>query len=97
MIINNYADSAEHDPECSYTEEIRAAIEDFNDLDDEQKKKCVLASMDVKTLVRVVACAVTETKCPLLTALFLFLSFFSPGYFSPRRGYRRVPKFCMGF
>ena len=53
-------------------------------------------------LVRVVACAVTETKCPLLTALFslLSLSLLSlspPGYFSPRRGYRRVPKFCMGF
>ena len=38
------------------------------------------------------------TKCPLLTALFSILSLFSPpGYFSPRRGYRRVPKFCMGF
>jgi hypothetical protein len=34
------------------------------------------------------------TKCPLLMALFLFLSFSPPGYFSPRRGYRRVPKFC---
>jgi hypothetical protein len=33
------------------------------------------------------------TKCPLLMALFLFLSFSPPGYFSPRRGYRRVPKF----
>jgi hypothetical protein len=32
------------------------------------------------------------TKCPLLMALFLFLSFSPPGYFSPRRGYRRVPK-----
>ena len=50
MIINNYADSAEHDPECSSTEEMRAAIEDFNDLDDEQKKECVLVSMDVKAL-----------------------------------------------
>ena len=40
-----------------------------------------------------------RTKSPLLTALFLFLSssFFPPGYFSPRRGNHRVPKFCMGF
>ena len=45
-------------------------------------------------LVQVVACAVTVTKCPLLTALFFFSP---PGYFSPRRGYRRVLKFCMGF
>ena len=55
-----------------------------------------------KILVRVVACAVTETKCPLLMAFFSLLSSLSlslspPGYFSPRRGYRRVPKFCMGF
>ena len=36
-------------------------------------------------------------KCPLLTALFFSLSLFSPpGYFSPRRGYHRVLKFCMG-
>ena len=35
------------------------------------------------------------TKCPLLTAVSFF--FFLPGYFSPRRGYRRVPKVCMGF
>ena len=27
----------------------------------------------------------------------LSLSLSPPGYFSPRRGYRRVPKFCMGF
>ena len=50
MMINNYADSAEHDPECSSTEEMRAAIEDFNDLDDEQKKECLLVSMDEKAL-----------------------------------------------
>ena len=38
--------------------------------------------------------AVTEKKCPLLMAFFLF----SPlGYFSVRRGYRRVPTFCIGF
>ena len=27
----------------------------------------------------------------------IFSSLSPPGYFSPRRGYRRVPKFCMGF
>ena len=37
-----------------------------------------------------VACAVTETKCPLITALFS-LSLSPPGYFSTGRGYRRVP------
>ena len=56
--------------------------------------------VSIEELVRVVVCAVTETKCPLLTALFSLFSLLSlspPGYFSPRRGYRRVPKFCMGF
>ena len=33
------------------------------------------------------------TKCPLLTAFFLFLL----GYFSPRRDNRRVLKFCVWF
>ena len=38
------------------------------------------------------------TKCPLLMALFSLLSSLSsPGYFSPRRGYFTVPKFCVGF
>jgi hypothetical protein len=56
-----------------------------------------VSQLRVEQLVRVVA-FVNETKCPLLTVLFLFLlSFFPPGYFSPRRGYRRVPKFFMGF
>ena len=36
------------------------------------------------------------TKCPILTAFFFSLSL-SRSYFSPRRGYHRVPKFCMGF
>ena len=36
------------------------------------------------------------TKCPLLTAFFLFSLFPRLGYFSPRRSYRRVSKFCMG-
>ena len=44
-----------------------------------------------------VACAVTETNCPLLTSLFFSLLSLSRGYFSARRGYRMVPKFCMGF
>ena len=37
------------------------------------------------------------TKCTLLTALFLFLSFSPPGYFSSGGGYPRVLKLCMGF
>ena len=36
------------------------------------------------------------TKCPLLTAFSLSLSF-SRRYFSPRRSNHGVPKFCMGF
>ena len=34
------------------------------------------------------------TKCPLLTAISS--SSLWESYFSPRRGYCRVPKFCMG-
>ena len=34
------------------------------------------------------------TFCTLLTALSFFFSY---TYFSPKRGYRRVLKFCMGF
>ena len=39
--------------------------------------------------------ALHGSKCPLLMAFFS-LSFFCLGYFSPRRGYCRVLKFCMG-
>ena len=38
----------------------------------------------------------SETKCPLYLVYFFFLSFCAT-YFSPRRVYRRVQKFCMGF
>jgi hypothetical protein len=38
------------------------------------------------------ACAVTE-----LSVHYKQRYFSPPGYFSPRRSYRRVPKFCMGF
>jgi hypothetical protein len=49
-------------------------------------------------LVRAACVHCHGTKCPLLTA-FLSLSFFffCITYFSPRRGYRRVLKCCMGF
>ena len=41
----------------------------------------------------------SETKCPLYLWLFFFFFFllFSATYFSPRRSYCMVPKFCMGF
>ena len=40
----------------------------------------------------------SETKCPLYLVLLFFSSFsFCATYFSPRRVYHRVPKFCMGF
>ena len=47
-------------------------------------------------LVRAACVCCHGTKCSLLKALFLFLSF-GPGHFSPRRGYHRVLKFCIGF
>ena len=45
------------------------------------------------------ACAVTELSVHYLRRFCLFLSSSSlrPCYFSPRRGYRRGSKFCMGF
>ena len=45
------------------------------------------------SLVRAACVRFHGTKWPLLTAFFLFSL---PGYFSPRGGYRRVKKFCMG-
>jgi hypothetical protein len=48
-------------------------------------------------LVRAACMCCHWTKCPLLTVWFLLLLSFRQGYFSPRRVYRRVLKFCMGF
>ena len=52
-------------------------------------------------LVRAACMRCHGTKCPLLKAVFfssLSLFLFSAWvYFSPRRGYRRVLKFCIGF
>ena len=52
----------------------------------------------LKKLIRAACLRCHETKCTLLTAFFFsFFLFLCYTYFSPRRGYRRVPKFCMGF
>ena len=48
-------------------------------------------------LVRAACVRCHATKCPLLTAFFSLSLFFRGCYFSPRRSYRRVPKFSMGF
>ena len=50
--------------------------------------------LNSKMLARAACMRCHVTECPLLTALVLFL--LQPGYFSPRRSYRRVLKFCMG-
>ena len=47
-------------------------------------------------LVQAVCVCCHRTKCPLLTAFFSLSSSLCLRYFSPRRGKRRVPKFCMG-
>ena len=50
MIINHYADSADHTHECDSSEDMRAAFEEFNDSDIEQKELFRIVSMDVKAL-----------------------------------------------
>ena len=49
-IINNYADCEENNTECRSNEEMRAAFEAFNRLDEETRTKCKIISMDVKAL-----------------------------------------------
>jgi hypothetical protein len=49
-IIGNYADSMENSQECTSSEEMRAALEKFNELDKMVREKCVLFRMDVKAL-----------------------------------------------
>ena len=49
-IINDYADYDQIETECRSSEEMRAAFEQYNNLDIETKKKCNIISMDVKAL-----------------------------------------------
>ena len=49
-IINDYADSTEIKTECKSSEEMRAAFEEFNSTDQENRKRCKIISMDVKAL-----------------------------------------------
>ena len=63
-------------------------------------RPCSCPSLEMlRILVWAVACAVMELSVHyILTAVFSLLSSLSPpGYFSPRSGYRRVFKLCMGF
>ena len=50
MIVNHYADSAGHTHECDSPEDMRAAFEDFNDCDIEDKEQFRIVSMDIKAL-----------------------------------------------
>ena len=50
MLINHYADCAEHKNECKSSEEMRVGFEEFNNLNAEMREKCQLISMDVKAL-----------------------------------------------
>ena len=50
QIINNFMDCSDCETECRSGEEMRAAFEAFNNLDDETRIKCKTISMDVKAL-----------------------------------------------
>jgi hypothetical protein len=50
MMINHYADSADHAHECDSSEDMRAAFEEFNYIDIEQKELFRIVSIDIKTL-----------------------------------------------
>ena len=70
----------------------------------QEESRGVMGSHDKSSGELVLAASVRYhgTNCPLLTVFFsfsFFLSslFFCLGYISPRMGYRRVLKFCVGF
>ena len=50
MLINNYADDANHENECESGEDMKAAFEKFNNLDKKTRMECENVSMDVKAL-----------------------------------------------
>ena len=65
MMINHYADSAEHENEFMSSEEMRAAFQEFNELSAEMRQNCRIISMDVKALYpsmrwKEIICAVKE-------------------------------------
>ena len=65
MIVNHYADSLEDEHECKSSEQMRAAFEEFNELDRESRKGCRVISMDVKALYpsmtwKEIVCSVKE-------------------------------------
>ena len=49
-IVNDYCEEAAIETECKSSEEMRAAFEEFNKIDEEQRKACRILSMDVKAL-----------------------------------------------
>ena len=50
MMINQYVDCENDENECESSEEMKAAIEEFNKLDENIRMRCVVLSMDVKAL-----------------------------------------------
>jgi hypothetical protein len=46
-VINDYVDCAESKTECRSSEEMRAAFESFNKLDEDKRKRCKIISMIV--------------------------------------------------
>ena len=49
-IINDYADSVNIETESRSSGEMRAAFEEYNEKDEETRKRCKVISMDVKAL-----------------------------------------------
>ena len=49
-VINHFVECEEDSTLCNSTEDMKAAFEAFNKLDNETKKKCRIVSMDVKAL-----------------------------------------------
>ncbi len=49
-IVNDYCEEAAIETECKSSEEMRAAFEEFNGREEDERKKCRIISMDVKAL-----------------------------------------------
>jgi hypothetical protein len=49
-VINHFVECEDDSTLCNSTEDMKAAFEAFNKLDNETKKKCRIVSMDVKAL-----------------------------------------------
>ena len=50
LLVNNYADCECDGHECVSSEDMRAAIEEYNNCDIEHREECRIVNMDVKAL-----------------------------------------------